>query len=167
MKKYIWMTLLALPVMAMAADKSPDESFYKDAAEGGIAEVQLGQLAQDKGQSPEVKDFGKMMVQDHTAANNKLKGVAAGKGVELPSSPGVGQMATKTKLEMLSGDSFDKSYIKGMVQDHKDTIKLFEKEAQSGQDPEARAFAKATLPTLHSHLKKIESIAKTAGVAAD
>jgi putative membrane protein len=167
MRKSIWTMLLALPLMAMAADKSPDESFYKDAAEGGLAEVQLGQMAQDKGQSTAVKDFGRMMVQDHTAANEKLKSVAVGRGVELPASPGVSQMATKTKLQVLTGDSFDKSYIKSMVEDHKDTIKLFQKEAQSGQDPNARAFAQATLPTLQTHLKKIQSIAKTAGISAD
>lgn len=165
MKKSIWITLVALPLMALAADKSPDESFYKDAAEGGMAEVELGQLAQDKGQSAAVKEYGKMMVHDHTAANDKLKSVAAGKGVDLPTSPGVGQMATKAKLQMLSGDSFDKSFIKTMVQDHEDTIELFQKEVSGGQDPDAKAFAKATLPTLHMHLKKIEAIAKTEGVS--
>lgn len=158
--------LLAAPLMAMAADKSPDASFYKLAAEGGLAEVQLGQMAQDKGQSAAVKDFGKMMVQDHTAANDKLNGVATGKGVELPTSPSVGQMATRTKLEVLSGDSFDKSYIKSMLRDHKATIMLFGKEAKSGQDPDAKAFAKATLPTLRAHLKQIESIARAAGAPA-
>jgi len=155
-----------LPLMAMAAD-SPDESFYEGAAQGGLAEVQLGQLAQNKGSSQAVKDFGTMMIQDHTAANDKLKGIAAGKGVELPTSPSMSQMATKTKLEALSGNSFDKSYIDSMVQDHKDTIQLFKKEAQNGQDAEAKAFAKATLPTLHKHLKKIESIAKTSGVSTN
>jgi putative membrane protein len=129
--------------------------------------VQLSQLAQDKGQSSAVKEFGRMMIDDHTAANDKLKSVAAGKGVDLPTSPSISQMATKTKLQLLSGDSFDKSYIKTMVSDHKDTIKLFQKEAQSGQDSSARAFAQATLPTLQTHLKKIESIAKTAGVSPD
>lgn len=167
MKAFIGMALAALPLVTMAANSSPDESFYKNAAEGGLAEVQLGQLAQDKGQSPAVKDFGKMMIQDHTAANNKLRSVAAGKGVDLPSSPSVGQVATKAKLEVLSGDSFDKSYIKSMVEDHKDDIKLFQKELQSGQDPDAKAFAKATLPTLRAHLTKIESIAKTSGVSLD
>ena len=168
MRKSIWITLLAaLPLMALAADNSPDQSFYKDAAEGGLAEVQLGQLAQDKGQSTAVKQYGQMMVHDHTAANDKLKSVAAGKGIDLPTSPGVGQMATKAKLQLLSGDSFDKSFISTMVQDHKDTIELFQKEVSNGQDPEAKAFAKATLPTLKTHMKKIQAIAKTAGVSAD
>lgn len=167
MKKFMWMTLLSLPLVAMAADKSPDQSFYNNAAQGGMAEVQLGQMAEDKGQSAAVKDYGKMMVQDHTAANNKLKGIAAGKGVELPDTLSVSQMATRTKLKTLSGDSFDNSFIKSMVRDHKDAIKLFQKEAQSGQDPEAKAFAKSTLPTLQAHLKEIQSLATTAGVSPD
>jgi len=167
MKKFMWMTLLSLPLVAMAVDKSPDQSFYKNAAQGGMAEVQLGQMAEDKGQSAAVKDYGKMMVQDHTAANNKLKSIAAGKGVELPDTLSVSQMATRTKLKALSGDSFDNSFIKSMVQDHKDAIKLFQKETQSGQDSEAKAFAKSTLPTLKAHLKEIQSIATTAGVSPD
>jgi len=77
-------TPLGLSLVAIAADKSLDQSFYNNAAQGGMAEVQLGQMAEHKGQSVAVKDYGKMMVQDHTAANNKLKSIAAGKGVELP-----------------------------------------------------------------------------------
>jgi putative membrane protein len=160
--------LAALPLSAVAAAaESPDKSFYEAAAQGGLAEVEQGQLAQEKGKSQAVKDFGGMMVKDHTAANEKLKGIAARKGVELPTSPSMGQKATKTKLEVLSGETFDKSYIKGMVKDHKEDIEDFKKEAQTGKDPDAKAFAAATLPTLEKHLKKIESIAMAAGVSVD
>ena len=164
MKKIVALVMLmGLPALLTAADKSPDQSFYKKAAEGGISEVELGNLAQEKGQSQAVKDFGAMMVKDHSAANDKLKSVAAAKGIELPTSSSVGQMGTKAKLKVLSGDSFDKSYIKSMVSDHEEDIKEFETEAQSGQDPDAKAFASATLPTLKAHLKKIRSIAASAG----
>src|ERR1700760_2948323 len=112
MKKILYSLLLAGPI-AMAADKSPDESFYKKAAEGGIAEVEQGQLAQEKSGSAAVKDFGSMMVKDHSAANEKLKAIASKKGIDLPTSSSVSQMATKTKLQVLSGDTFDKSYVKG------------------------------------------------------
>ena len=162
MKKMMFTLLLAAP-LAMAAEKSPDESFYKKAAEGGMAEVEQGQLAQDKGGSAAVKDFGAMMVKDHTAANEKLKAIAMKKGIDLPTSSSVSQMATRTKLQVMSGDTFDKSYIDGMVSDHKEDIKEFEQEAQSGQDPDAKAFAKATLPTLRMHLKKVQAIAMTKG----
>jgi putative membrane protein len=166
MKKALWGLALAVPVMAFSAASDPDSSFYKDAAEGGMAEVQLGTLAQQKSSNPSVKEFGAMMVTDHTAAGDKLQAIASSKDVKLPTSPSLGQSATKTKLEVLSGESFDKSYIKDMIKDHQDDIALFKKEAATGQDPDAKAFAIATLPTLEKHLKKIQSIAAAAGVTA-
>ena len=131
-----------------------------------MAEVELGKLAQDKSPTQSVKEFGSMMIKDHTTANEKLKAIAEAKSIKLPTSPSVGQMATKTKLEVLSGKTFDKSYIKGMVADHKEDIKEFQKEASTGQDADAKAYAAATLPTLKAHLKKIEAIAAAQGVDA-
>lgn len=160
----ITMAMAASSVAALAAD--PDASFYEKAAEGGLAEVELGKLAQDKSPTASVKEFGAMMVKDHSAANEKLTAVAAKNNVKLPTSPAMGQMATKAKLEVLTGTTFDKSYIKGMVEDHQDTIKLFETEAASGQDADARAFAAKTLPTLQRHLKHIQTIAAAQGVDA-
>jgi putative membrane protein len=155
---------LVFTASVAAADDNPDAAFYKKAAEGGIAEVQLGKLAQDKSPTAGVKEFGAMMVTDHSAANDKLKAVAAKKNIKLPTSPSMGQMATKTKLEVLSGDAFDKSYIKGMVKDHEEDIQEFQTEAASGQDADAKAYAAATLPTLKAHLKKIRAIASAQGV---
>ncbi len=132
--------LALLPTLILAADKSPDQSFHDKAAEGGTAEVELGKLAQQKAQSPAVKEFGAMMVKDHSMANEKLKAVASKKGVELPKKPGIGQMATKAKLEVLSGETFDKSYVKGMIEDHEEDIEEFEKEAKDGRDADARAL---------------------------
>ena len=154
--------ILALPMAAFAAD--PDASFYKHAAEGGLAEVQAGQLAQNKGNSQQVKDFGAMMVKDHTAANDKLQQLASSKNITLPTTASVGQMAEKAKLDVLSGETFDKSYVKGQVKAHRDTIALFRKEISSGQDPDAKAFASATLPTVKSHLKAITAIATDMGI---
>jgi putative membrane protein len=162
MKAALFGFALILPFTVLGADSNPDEAFYKSAAEGGMAEVQLGTLAQQKSSNPGVKEFGAMMVKDHSAANEKLKALAESKNVKLPSSPSMGQMATKTKLEVLSGNTFDKSYIKGMIDDHEEDIKEFKKEAAAGQDPDAKAYATATLPTLQAHLKKIQSIAAEA-----
>jgi putative membrane protein len=165
--KYLTISFaLMLPFIAHGAD-NPDSSFYKHAAQGGIAEVELGNLAQKKSHNQSVKDFGAMMVKDHSAANEKLNSVAASKNITLPASAGVGQMATKAKLKILSGESFDKSYIKGMIKDHEEDIAEFKKEASSGQDPDAKAYARATLPTLRVHLKTIKSIAADAGIVAD
>jgi putative membrane protein len=163
MKVAITGVAFLLAASAAVAD-SPDSSFYKSAAEGGISEVELGQLAQQTASNPAVKDFGAMMVKDHSAANEKLKALAASKQVSLPDSPSMTQKAFKTKLNLLSGDSFDKSYIKGMIEDHKEDIKEFQKEVSEGKDPQARAFASATLPTLQMHLQKIQSIAASAGI---
>lgn len=167
MKRVTLSLALALPVIAFGAAPSPDSDFYKNAAEGGIAEVQLGNLAQEKSANPSVKGFGAMMVSDHTAAEQKLQAIAASKNIKLPTSSSVGQTATKAKLEVLSGDSFDKSYITDMIKDHQDDIAMFKKEAALGQDPDAKAYAIATLPTLEKHLKKIESIAAAARISAN
>jgi putative membrane protein len=163
MKGTVIALLLALPMVAFAA-AMPDASFYKNAAEGGIAEVEAGRLAQDKGNSQQVKDFGAMMVKDHSAANEKLQALAASKNITLPTTASVGQMATKAKLDVLSGATFDKSYVKGQISAHRQTIALFRKEISSGQDADAKAFAVATLPTVRAHLKAITAIATDMGI---
>jgi putative membrane protein len=154
------MLTMAAPVFA----DSPDAGFYKDAAAGGMSEVELGQLAQEKASNPAVKKFGAMMVKDHSAADDKLKSLAMSEQVALPDGPTIMQKATKTKLDLMSGDSFDKSYIKDMIDDHKADIKDFQKEASEGKDPQARAFATATLPTLKHHLRRAEAIANSTGI---
>jgi len=164
MKSTLLGLMLALPLVAFA-DANPDASFYKNAAEAGIAEVEAGQMAQNKGNDQQVKDFGAMMVKDHSAANDKLKALAASKNLTLPTSSSVGQMAAKAKLDVLSGDTFDKSYIKNQLKAHRRAIALFNKEIASGQDPDAKAFASATLPTIQSHLKSIKTIAASDGVS--
>src|SRR3984893_7459285 len=163
MKRKFLVLLLVLPVAAFAAS-NPDASFYKNAAEGGIFEVDAGHMAQEKGNSQQVKDFGAMMVKDHTAANDKLQSIASSKKITLPTSASVAQMATEAKFKLLSGETFDKSYVKSQVSAHRKTIALFQKEASSGRDSDAKAFASATLSTLRSHLKAITSIAKNMGV---
>jgi putative membrane protein len=160
---FLSLLLVAAPLAAMA--DSPDASFYKNAAEAGIAEVDAGNLASSKGNSQAVKDFGAMMVKDHSAANDKLKSLATAKSVDLPSSASVAQMATKAKLDVLSGETFDKSYIKSQLKAHRQAVALFRKEIASGQDADAKAFATSTLPTLRDHLKAITKIATDAGVS--
>jgi putative membrane protein len=95
-----------------------------------------------------------------------LRSVAASKNLKLPTKASVAETATKAKLEVLSGSTFDKSYIKAMVKDHEKDVAEFKTEAASGHDPDAMAFASATLPTLQEHLRKIESIADKSGLTA-
>jgi putative membrane protein len=164
MKRYISCLIVTVPIFAWAADKSPYQDFFKHAAQGGIAEVEAGNLAQSKGNSQAVKDFGAMMVKDHSDANAKLESIAAGENMKLPSSSGAQQMASKAKLEVLTGDTFDKAYIKNQVAAHERTVSLFKKEIASGTDAQAKAFAQETLPTVQTHLRKIRDIAAKAGV---
>ncbi len=165
MKTMIAILMVSLPAMAFAAD-NPDESFFKDAAKAGMAEVAAGKMAESKGSSPAVKEFAAMMVKDHSAANAKLKKIAVAKGIDLPDSPGLMQKAMNEKTDLKSGDSFDKDYIRGQIKAHEDTIKLLQKEIDSGKDTEAKAFATETLPKVKTHLAKINKIAADAGVGS-
>ena len=165
MKHLLLAPLVALPLAAFAAS-GPDATFYRHAAEGGISEVQLANLALNKSEDPAVKEFAAQMVKDHSDANDKLRSVAASKNIKLPTRASVAETATKAKLEVLSGSTFDKSYIKAMVKDHEEDVAEFKREAASGNDPDAKAFASETLPTLKEHLARIRSIADKSGVTA-
>ena len=157
MDKRILLSVFFLPALALGAN-SPDSSFYKHAAEAGMGEVELGKLAEAKAADTSVKDFAAMMVKDHSAANEKLRVLASSKDISLPTSAGASNTVAKSELEVRTGDSFDKSYIKSQVKAHVDTVRLLHKEIASGQDPDAKAFARSILPTVQSHLKAARAI---------
>ncbi|HWW20427.1 MAG TPA: DUF4142 domain-containing protein [Steroidobacteraceae bacterium] len=156
-----------VPLLALGADSNPDESFYKSAGEGGLAEVAVAKLAEAKASSAALRDFGGMMVKDHSTADQKLWATAAHKGVKMPTTPSVEQVAAGDRLKLLSGDSFDKAYIKNQIESHRDALALFKKEIASGRDKDASQFAQTMLPTVQAHLDKIMKIASTAGVAVE
>lgn len=151
--------LSSFAVAQSSSLSSADQKFVKEAAQGGMAEVELGQLAMQNGSSEAVKKFGERMVYDHSKANDQLKELAANKGVSLPQTPGMKEKAIKMRLSKLSGDQFDKAYMKDMLEDHKDDIAAFQKESTSGSDADVKNFASQTLPTLQDHLKEAENIA--------
>lgn len=136
-----------------------DSTFVKKAAQGGLAEVELGQLAAQKASSEEVKKFGQRMVDDHTKANEQLKQVAAGKNIDLPQNLDANDKATKARLEKLSGEQFDKAYMRDMVKDHRKDVAEFEHASKMAKDPAIKSFADQMLPTLREHLKDAEKIA--------
>ncbi|HSS99808.1 MAG TPA: DUF4142 domain-containing protein [Terriglobales bacterium] len=136
-----------------------DSTFMKKAADGGMAEVELGQLAVQKASSSDVKAFGQRMVDDHGKANEQLKQLASEKRVELPQEPGAKHKATKAKLEQLSGTEFDRAYVDEMVRDHKKDVSEFQRESKSASDDGVKSFATQTLPTLQDHLKQIQGLA--------
>jgi len=140
-----------------------DKQFIKKAAQGGLAEVQLGQLATEKADSPDVKQFGQKMVDDHSKANDQLKQVASNKGVTVPDKLSAKDAATKARLEKLSGKAFDRAYMRDMVMDHTKDVSEFRTEAKTAKDPDVKSFASQTLPTLQDHLKQAKSIAPKTG----
>jgi len=135
-----------------------EETFIKDAMQGDLAEVNMGKLAQEKAQSQAVKDFGKMLEQDHGQHAQKVQSKAQELGVSAPQEPNVTQKSTYDRLSKLSGGQFDEQFVKAMVTDHKKDIAEYEKEATS-RSPLAD-FAKETLPTLEHHLQTAVSLAK-------
>lgn len=145
--------------------KSGDVKFAMKAAQGGMAEVQLGQLAAQKATSADVKAFGQQMVDDHSKANDRLKSVAAQENMTLPATLDAKDQALYTKLQNLSGADFDKTYVKAMVKDHQEDVKEFQKELDKGKDPQIKNFASQTLPVLQQHLSKIQSIQSSMGSA--
>lgn len=139
----------------MTADRagSADQQFMMKAAQGGMAEVQLGNLAKDHASSASVKTFGQQMVDDHTKANDELKDLAAKKNVTLPADVDAKDKATMDRLSKLNGAAFDKAYMRDMVADHKKDVAEFQKEASSGKDSDVKDWASKTLPTLQHHLQ--------------
>ena len=134
------------------------DNFWSEAASGGMAEVELGRLAQTKAQNPDVKRFAEMMVADHTKSNDELRSLATKKNVPLPTSMGARHQATMDRLNGLSGAEFDRAYVEAMVCDHEATVQLFEGQTQGSSDTDARSFAEKTLPTLRRHLEMIKEI---------
>jgi len=135
-----------------------DHQFAIDAAHGGLAEVELGHLAEQKAASDRVKQFGRKMVEDHGKANDELTQVAKQQPITLPTTLDSKDEALKDRLSKLSGDSFDRAYINAMVRDHKKDVNEFRKEAEHGRNPDIKAFAASTLPTLEQHLRLAENI---------
>jgi putative membrane protein len=134
------------------------KAFVADAATGGMMEVELGNLAQQKAASQRVKDFGKMMVDDHTQANNNLKDIASRKNIDVPATATDDQKKDMDKLSKKSGEAFDKAYVNMMVDDHKKDIDAFKKASGDVGDNDIKNFITITLPTLQKHLDSIQAI---------
>lgn len=136
-----------------------DRSFVNQAAEGGLAEVELGKMAETKAANPQVKQFAERMVHDHTQANDQLKQVASDESIQLPDHISQKDRMLKARLSKLSGDQFDKVYMQNMVKDHQKDVAQFKRESKDAQNPAVRNFAQKTTPILESHLSEAEQIA--------
>jgi putative membrane protein len=155
---------LLAPASVMAAGEnhgqlsSSDYKFVSEAAAGGMAEVQLGQIARDRATDPAVKEFADKMVKDHSQADQQLSQLASQKGATLPTDIPAAEKRETDRLLKLSGAEFDRAYMKHMLRDHKTDVKEFERESKSAADPDVQSWASKTLPTLQDHLKMAEDI---------
>lgn len=130
-----------------------DRKFIREAAESGMYEVQVGQLAGSKATDPEVKSFASMLVEQHTAANNELVQLANSRKVELPAAPSRSMRREVEKLGKLSGNEFDARFMRDVgIKDHEKDIKKFEKASENAKDRELKAWIDKTLPRLREHL---------------
>ena len=145
---------------AATALAAGDKTFVQKAAVGGIAEVEMGKMAQQKASNDQVKQFGSRMVEDHSRANDELKKIASSKGIALPTELDAKHKAKMDKMQKLSGAQFDRAYMDDMVADHKEDVSEFQKQAKSGSDADIKGFASKTLPTLQEHLTLAESTDK-------
>ena len=141
-----------------AGMSSQDHNFVMDAAMGGMMEVELGRWAAQKGTSDAVKQFGQRMVDDHSKANEELMSLASSKGMTLPTALDEKHQGHVTKISALSGAEFDRAYAKLMLSDHEKDVKAFEKQSSKGGDPDLKAFATKTLPTLQEHLQMARAL---------
>ena len=137
---------------------SADRKFMETAAQHGMAEVAMGRLAADKAQSPEVKQFGERMVQDHTKANQQLMQIAQQKGMQLPKETDSKHKRMMESMTKMSGDKFDREYMEQMVEDHKKDIGLFREASKDAKDPDVKSFATTNLPILEEHHRMAQSI---------
>lgn len=145
------------PTSAQNKLSRAQERFLKEAIEGDLAEMKMGELAQQKGQSEDVKKFGQMLQQDHGKNLQQAQQLAQQGGMTPPNQPSNAQKKTHDKLSKLSGSQFDRQFARDMVSDHKKDISMFEKEAK-GKGPVAE-FAQQTVPALQKHLQMAQDIA--------
>jgi putative membrane protein len=141
-----------------AATGNADTAFATKAANGGMAEVALGKLAQQKSTNADIKKFANMMVTDHGKANGELMAIAKSKNIALPATVDAGHQKKMDDLSKMTGKDFDKAYVDAMVDGHKKTLDLMNDEAKNGKDADLKAFAAKTAPTVQMHLDAINKI---------
>ncbi len=138
-----------------------DQAFIRQAAQGGMAEVDVGQLAVQKSSNPDVKTFAQKLIDDHTKANDQLKQIASQENVTLPAQPGREGRQLHTKLEKLDGAAFDRAFLQAQVRDHEKDIKQYQRAENQVQDPQLKQFAQTSLPILQQHLQMAKDLASS------
>jgi putative membrane protein len=155
----------ATGVVKKAKVAQNDRKFVRTAAQSGVAAVELGKLATEKGSSEEVKKFGQRMVEDHNRAAEQLRMIAGQKGIVVPQQLSPRDKMTRDRLAKLSGDQFDKAYITSTVKDQTQNVADFQRESQSGADSVVKDFAAKTLPELQERLQQAKEMTPMAVAA--
>ena len=163
----IGVTLLAVGLLiavhrvnAAGTVSATDRDFMLSAAQGGMTEVQMGNLAYEKGMSVGIKEFGQRMVKDHTSINADLKALAAQKNVTLPDGLDEKHLALVSNMSTLSSTNFDNAYTACMIKDHKMVLKAFKAESAGTTDMDVKNFVDQTIPIVEDHLKSITALQK-------
>ena len=152
------------PLLILACSSAKDSTkFAANAAQGGMAEVEMGRMATQRAGDASVREFGARMVADHSRANSELKTIAGQKGIQLPVELNSEQKSEMEKLSKMSGAEFDQEYMSAMLKDHQTDVKDFDTQSKEGNDPEIKAFAGKTLPTLQQHLQMAQQAAQKVG----
>jgi putative membrane protein len=147
----------ATTAKATSSLTSSERKFLEKAAQGSMAEIELGKLAMEKASAPQVKDLAKRIVDDHTKALDEVKKLAGAKGVTLPAEVDAKHRRLHDKLAKKSGNDFDREYTDEMEDEHSKDVREFKSMAKSAKDADVKSFASATLPTLEQHLQMAKS----------
>jgi putative membrane protein len=150
------------PTLAQAPPSDPDQQFVYNTYSNGLAEIELGKLAQQKASSADVKKFADRLVTDHGRFNDELKPLATKKNITLPTEVDAKHKATYERLNKLSGTAFDRAFMPDMVTAHRSAVDSFKK-ASTGKDADIKAWASKTLPTIEEHLKAAQSVNTAVG----
>ena len=158
MKTLATVVLVSLTAVAFSA-LSEGDAFFAKLAQAGMAEVAAGKLAENKGVSAEVREYGAMMAKDHGAAHQKLEKLAITKGVTLPATAGDENLSAMKSLQSLEGVRFDQAYLASQVKAHEEAVRLLKSEIAASPDADTKAFAEQLLPTVESHLRAAHHLA--------
>jgi putative membrane protein len=153
----------ALVVLAQAALAQGDATatkFLTDAIRGNIAEVKMGELAQQRGKSDDVRDYGETLAKDHSMGAQKTTALAKKLGITAPTEPPADALQTYEALAKLSGEEFDHQFAAHMVMGHQKEIAKYTEQSRDASNPEVAALAKETLPTLEKHLATAQALSK-------
>lgn len=158
MKRILAMTALGVAALMPAWAAGSAETFLKHAMEGNLAEINAGKLAQARGSSQAVRDYGRMLEQDHMAANQQAVALAKKAGVAVPTQPNKDQQEMYKKLSQYKGAAFDRQFADAMADDHKKVIDMYEDEAKRQEDGQVQVMAQKLLPVLKQHLSVAQGI---------